>query len=616
MYARYVERLPYSEWTSPLTPDVLAGLPAGFSSPRLWGRDIGVLRPTGANGSHELWVYRGRKGRPLTHSRGRVGGRLYVYGGPSWLIWDDEVAWIMLRDASFSDEVGVERTVLARFSKTMGQSEEFLPLSGSAQGFPVRYDRDDIAYIADHESEGYRTIELARTTGCELLRTRDLVSDVVVSEHSSKVAWVTWPSGTMPWESAQAWVAPHSKVSLAPQRYGPDLPGAVANLFFVGEELYGTAEIGDRFVPVRLRVDGHDVLGEFPGESRSDWFFGWRWSAQSARGLHFISLDASTTGLASFSHAQGFTAIENSPRAISEIDAKGHRLIATGSDGETPSALYRYSFRRRKWTTLADSSTPVLPHSAISTGVMRRSESGVPFVYYEPKHPEWRAPDDDRPALILDIHGGPTAYTGRRLRYDTQLMTSSGVAVASVDYRGSTSYGANYRRALNGGYGIKDVADVLNVARYLIGSGEVDPSRVFVRGGSSGGLTALLCGESQDIAGVIAHYPVTDALLLDEEAPEIEAGYLSTLVGASHSEVQRFHDISPMHRESPPRRVLLTTGANDRIVPVESVRAYAERLMHRGSTVTYMEFDGEGHGYKATATRSAVSQAELAFVRA
>ena len=47
-----------------------------------------------------------------------------------------------------------------------------------------------------------------------------------------------------------------------------------------------------------------------------------------------------------------------------------------------------------------------------------------------------------------------------------------------VNYGGSTGYGRAYRERLNGSWGIVDVDDCVNGARYLVEQGEVDAERL------------------------------------------------------------------------------------------------------------------------------------------
>ena len=88
-------------------------------------------------------------------------------------------------------------------------------------------------------------------------------------------------------------------------------------------------------------------------------------------------------------------------------------------------------------------------------------------------------------------HGGPTSSTSTALNVRIQFWTSRGFAVLDVNYGGSTGYGRAYRQRLNGQWGVVDVDDCANGAKYLVEQGLVDPNRLAIRGGSAGGYTTL-----------------------------------------------------------------------------------------------------------------------------
>src|SRR6185295_3004869 len=111
--------------------------------------------------------------------------------------------------------------------------------------------------------------------------------------------------------------------------------------------------------------------------------------------------------------------------------------------------------------------------------------------YYPPRNKDFAAPPNERPLLLVKSHGGPTSATIGSLILSIQYWTSRGIAVLDVNYGGSSGYGRAYRERLNGTWGIVDVDDCANGARYLAERGEVDPNRLAIRGGSAGGYTTL-----------------------------------------------------------------------------------------------------------------------------
>ena len=113
-------------------------------------------------------------------------------------------------------------------------------------------------------------------------------------------------------------------------------------------------------------------------------------------------------------------------------------------------------------------------------------------LFYPPVNPDTRRQPCERPPLVVMSHGGPTSqHLIVALALERQVFTSRGFAVVDVDYGGSTGYGREYMRRLDGSWGIFDVDDCINAARYLAEQGLVDRQRMAIRGGSAGGYTTL-----------------------------------------------------------------------------------------------------------------------------
>src|SRR5207244_4206196 len=111
--------------------------------------------------------------------------------------------------------------------------------------------------------------------------------------------------------------------------------------------------------------------------------------------------------------------------------------------------------------------------------------------YYAPHNQHFTGLTGEHPPVIVFTHGGPTAATHARLNLEVQYWTSRGFAVVDVNYGGSSGYGRAYRDRLKGQWGIVDVADGVNAARYLAAHGRADADRLLIRGRSAGGYTTL-----------------------------------------------------------------------------------------------------------------------------
>ena len=111
--------------------------------------------------------------------------------------------------------------------------------------------------------------------------------------------------------------------------------------------------------------------------------------------------------------------------------------------------------------------------------------------FYAPKNGDTVAPAGEKPPLLVMSHGGPTAATSLTSSQHKQYWTSLGIAVLDVNYGGSTGYGRCYRERLAGQWGVVDVNDCINGARFLAERGLVDGNRLAITGRSAGGYTAL-----------------------------------------------------------------------------------------------------------------------------
>lgn len=235
--------------------------------------------------------------------------------------------------------------------------------------------------------------------------------------------------------------------------------------------------------------------------------------------------------------------------------------------------------------------------------------------YYPPKNPEFQAPAEDLPPLIVNVHGGPTSSTRPGLSVATQYWTSRGFAVLDVNYRGSTGFGRAYRERLNGNWGVMDVQDCADGAKSLIERGLADPKRIAIRGGSAGGFTTLNALVRSDVftAGT-SFYGIADLKMLEAETHKFEAGYSFRLLGSSDLSDPVWEDRSPLfHIDEITAPLLLLQGAEDRVVPPSQAHAMYDALVAKGNAVALKIYEGEGHGFRRATTIRDAWAAELAF---
>lgn len=237
-------------------------------------------------------------------------------------------------------------------------------------------------------------------------------------------------------------------------------------------------------------------------------------------------------------------------------------------------------------------------------------------LYYAPRNPGYMAPDEERPPLLVRSHGGPTGNATRLFDLETQFWTTRGFAVVDVNYGGSTGYGRAYRERLNGQWGVVDLRDCVNAARFLADRGDVDRGRFLIRGGSAGGYTTICALTfTNEFAAGTSYFGIAD---LDQFAAgdthKFELQYEHTLIGPLPEAAQLFHDRSPIHfvdRISTPMLVL--QGADDKIVPPTQAELIVGALRERGIPHAYLLFEGEGHGFRKAENIARSLEAELSF---
>lgn len=220
--------------------------------------------------------------------------------------------------------------------------------------------------------------------------------------------------------------------------------------------------------------------------------------------------------------------------------------------------------------------------------------------FYPPKNKDFEAPKNELPPLVVMVHGGPTAQTRGALQLKIQYWTTRGFAVLDVNYGGSTGYGRVYRGLLDRNWGIVDVEDSINGARFLADKGLVDKNKLVIRGGSAGGFTTLaaLAKDSTFKAGG-NYYGVADINALFHDTHKFEQYYMEQLVGKYPEEKEVWSSRSPINSvdkiKSP---LIIFQGEDDRVVPKnQSVMIY-EALQAKGVPAEIHIYPGEEHGFR------------------
>jgi dipeptidyl aminopeptidase/acylaminoacyl peptidase len=235
--------------------------------------------------------------------------------------------------------------------------------------------------------------------------------------------------------------------------------------------------------------------------------------------------------------------------------------------------------------------------------------------YYAPRNPDYVVPEGELPPLRVLSHGGPTAQVYGVFNPGILYWTSRGFAVLDVNYGGSTGHGRAYRDRLKGEWGVVDLDDCVNGARYLAHQGLVDGNRMTISGGSAGGYTTLCAVTFRDAfrAGA-SHFGVSDLSALARDTHKFESRYCDQMVGPYPEREDLYQARSPIfHTDQLRTPVIFFQGLEDPVVPPNQAVTMVEALRAKGVPVAYLPFEGESHGFRQAEHIKRALEAELAF---
>ena len=216
----------------------------------------------------------------------------------------------------------------------------------------------------------------------------------------------------------------------------------------------------------------------------------------------------------------------------------------------------------------------------------------------------------------------PTAARRRTrstaLDLSKQLLTSRGIAVVDVDYGGSTGYGREYRRRLDGAVGRRRRRRLHRGGRaFLVERGDVDPDRLAIEGGSAGGYTTLAALAFRDVFAA-GHQPVRRRRPRAPRArhPQVRVALRPT--GWSARTRRRRRSTASARRSTAVDRiscpVLVLQGLDDRVVPPSQAEAIVAALAANGIPYAYLASRARATGSAARAPSGARSRRSLSFL--
>lgn len=201
--------------------------------------------------------------------------------------------------------------------------------------------------------------------------------------------------------------------------------------------------------------------------------------------------------------------------------------------------------------------------------------------------------------LILDTHGGPTAVATEGYSPGAQAWIDHGFAFATINYRGSTTFGKAFEEQIWGNLGHWEVEDMAAARDWLVREGIAIPDKILLTGWSYGGyLTLLALGKRPELwAGGMAGIAIADwAALYQDAADTLKSYQVALFSGTPEQQPELYRAASPItYAEQVRAPVLIIQGRNDTRAPARPIQEYEARMRASGKDIQVHWFNA-GHG--------------------
>lgn len=637
-----VATAPYGSWASPIAAADLAKAAIGTSDVRVFEGRVYWRESRPDEGGRQALRTLGEDGQPrtLTPEGFNVRTRVHEYGGSSYWWLGERLVFVNFGDQRLYLQQG--ETAPVAITPEKYQYSDCVVDAGRGALVCVREDhteatkaahgeeRNEIVRVAVPAPDALATHDATApgAAGRVLFTGTDFVASPRLAADGTRLAFITWNHPDMPWDRTTLHVAeiqPDGGLR-EPQRVaGGDTAvlepqwSADGTLYFIDETLgwWNLHAWKDGEARAVAPMDR-----EFSGAL---WSLGMQSYVLADNGKAYVRTSRHAVDeLGEIDLATGaYRAFDLPFVAFGDVslDAKGH-IVASAAAAADEGALIAVDPATGAFERLHQANTLGIPQALVSVGERIEFPTAAGpdgaartahATFYPPTNPGFRGPDGRQPPLIVTIHGGPTSVSKPTFALSRQYWTSRGFALVDVNYGGSTSYGRDYRKRLNGQWGVVDVQDAVAAVDFLVAAGKVDADQVAIRGGSAGGFTTLAALAFTDRFKAGANYfGVSDIAALAATSHKFERQYDVSLVGPPDEALYRAR--SPIfHLEGFSEPLITFQGAEDRIVTPDQSRKIVEALDAKGVMHAYFEFEGEQHGFRKAENIIRAQEAELAF---
>lgn len=617
---------PYGSWASPITPETLLKGTVQMRNQMIrWdGADLywSELRPF--EGGRIVICRRGSDGAiaDVTPEGFNARSRVHEYGGGHYAVKDGTVYFTNYTDQRL-------------YRQDPGAAPRPITADGDIRHADMAIDTRRgrvVAVREDHTHGGEAVNTLVSIDGdgqrepITVASGNDFYSSPKLSHDGARIAWQTWNHPNMPWDSSEIWIGEldaDGNVTSKRKIAGSPHESALAPEWSPLGELYFISDESDWWNLYRSRGDHDEPVCRRAAEfAAPQWVFGQRWYAFNGEdeivclfadnsGYKLGRLDLNSgrldqvdlfyTTLANVQVSGGKAAMYASSATLSErvlvvdLESGGEQVVRTANSARIEAGYF-----------------------SVPKPIEFPTEGGKTAhgFFYAPRNMEFEAPVGEKPPLIVHVHGGPTGSAGPNYPFEFQYWTSRGLAFVDVNYGGSAGYGRAYRQRLKGQWGVVDVDDCINAARFLADKGLVDPDRISITGGSAGGFTVLLSLTKHDFydAGA-SHYGIGNLELFDDSTHKFESRYDAWCIGPYPERRDLYYDRSAINfADNLNCPVVLFQGLEDKIVPPSQAETFVEVCKEKKLPYAYLAFEGEQHGWRKDSTIKRILEGELYFL--
>jgi len=615
---------PYGSWKSPITSDLIVAGTIGLGDIALDGADIYWIESRPSEGGRSVVMRRtpDQVITDVTPSGFNARTTVHEYGGGAYFVDAGTVYF-----SNFADQQ-LYRQAQGEDPQAITSAEKMRFADGV-----IDRRRNLIYCVREDHSSGTRDaintlakVNADSDTGGEVIASgNDFYSSPRLSPDGNRLAWLTWNHPNMPWDGTELWVG---ELDEAGRIIRSELvAGGKSESIFQPEwsprsVLHFVSDRTGWWNLYRLGDNGIESLFEMEAEfGAPQWVFRMSvYAFESERRIVCAICERGNWRLASLDTAK--CTIEPIDVPFTEIAwlraASGRAVLCGGSPTESTSVVsIDLEAGERRVLRHSSSVTVDTGYLSIPQAIEFPTENDLTShaFFYPPTNRDYEAPNSERPPLIVISHGGPTSASTTTLKLSIQYWTSHGFGVLDVNYGGSTGYGRAYRERLNMQWGVVDVDDCANGARYLVQRGKADGNRLIIRGGSAGGYTTLAALTFRELfkAGA-SYYGISDIELLEQDCHKFESRYNDSLVGPYPERKNVYWERSPIHftdRLSCP--LILFQGLEDKVVPPNQAEMMYAAALKKGLPVAYVAFEGEQHGFRKAENIKRSLDGELYF---